>query len=228
MSSGRQRRIDEIGDESRRRLLDAAESLFAERGVERTTFSDVAERAGISRGSIPWHFKNKDGLVMAVVARSIDRFMGAGRYESVPPLAQVLRDYAVWIRGGNNSSAMIFMVLTEAMNSSGAVHEQYQEFLRNQRRDLQRWLRTHRPEGVDPAHATARERATATALNGAAMGIHLQALIDPDDVDLDASLQTFASFIDDHIRDVWAAEPARHGADGDHGPDSDPAVPAAD
>lgn len=208
-SSGR-RRIDEIGDESRRRILDAAEQLFAERGFDRTSFVDIAERSGISRGSIPWHFKNKDGLVIAVVERAIERFMSQENYEkyyaeheALPALADVLADYATWVRAGN--SALMFMVLTEAMSSTGTVHTQYQEFLKERRRGIQRWLRVQRPEGVDPAEATARERTVAAALNGAVIGIHLQALVDPESVDLDASLQALAAMADRNLADVWTA-----------------------
>lgn len=37
MSSPKRRRIDEIGEESRRRILDAAEELFGERGFDSST-----------------------------------------------------------------------------------------------------------------------------------------------------------------------------------------------
>ena len=63
-------RITEIGEESRQRILDAAEQLFIERGYEGTTLADVGKLAGISYGSIPWHFKNKQGLLFAVAERA--------------------------------------------------------------------------------------------------------------------------------------------------------------
>jgi len=46
------KRMSEIGDESRTRILDAAETLFLEKGYERTTLVDVGKLAGISYGSI--------------------------------------------------------------------------------------------------------------------------------------------------------------------------------
>ncbi len=209
VSSPGRRRIDEIGDESRRRILDAAEELFAERGFDRTSFVDIAERSGISRGSIPWHFKNKDGLVIAVVERAMDRFMSDEHYadyiaehDSIPPLAEVLVDYATWVRSEN--SALMFMVLTEAMSSSGTVHTQYQDFLGQRRKGIERWLRAQRPRGFDPTVATERERAFAVALNGAVLGIHLQSLIEPDGIDLDRALQSLATMMERSLADVWA------------------------
>ena len=195
------RRIDEIGEESRRRILDAAEELFAERGFDRTSFADIADRSGISRGSIPWHFENKNGLVMAVVERAVNRAMPPERYKSVPPLTEVVDDYADYVRSDN--SALFFMILTEALHSTGTVHTQYQEFLAQGRDGIENWLRAHRPKGVDPERAAKRERAFAVALNGALIGIHFQALIDPDSFDLDAALQSIAALYDKNLADVW-------------------------
>lgn len=202
MSSPPRRRIDEIGDESRRRILDAAEELFADRGVDRTSFVDIAERSGISRGSIPWHFKNKDGLVLAVVERAINRLTRSERYATLPSLGEVLGDYLTWAR--NTPPGLMFMILTEAMTSTGVVHSQYQEFLESRRAGVQAWLRAQRPDGVGADWADERERAFAAGINGAVMGIHLQALIDPTGVDLEAGLALIATLIDDHLDDVWA------------------------
>jgi TetR/AcrR family acrAB operon transcriptional repressor len=61
--------MTEIGDESRQRLMDAALELFLEKGFENTTVVEIGQRAGISHGSIPWHFGNKSGLLYAVVLK---------------------------------------------------------------------------------------------------------------------------------------------------------------
>ncbi|MBP2479469.1 TetR/AcrR family acrAB operon transcriptional repressor [Crossiella equi] len=202
MTARGQRRIDEIGEESRRRILDAAEALFAERGFARTSFVDIAERSGISRGSIPWHFKNKNGLVMAVVERAIERTMPAARYQDVPPLTELFEDTAELVRSGN--SALVFMVLVEALGENGAIRDRYRDFVTRRQDGLAQWLRAHRPEGVDPDLAAKRERAAAVALNGALLGIHLQALVDPDGVDLDATLRLVAAVFDGNLAEVWA------------------------
>jgi TetR/AcrR family acrAB operon transcriptional repressor len=55
---------------TRHRLLDAAEQVFAERGVSRTTLADIAQAAGTTRGAIYWHFKNKADLFNAMMERT--------------------------------------------------------------------------------------------------------------------------------------------------------------
>jgi TetR/AcrR family transcriptional regulator, acrAB operon repressor len=54
---------------TREALLAAALQVFRERGVARTRLSDVAERAGVTRGAIYWHFKDKAELFQAVCER---------------------------------------------------------------------------------------------------------------------------------------------------------------
>ncbi|MEU3642181.1 TetR/AcrR family transcriptional regulator [Lentzea sp. NPDC034063] len=201
MNSPAQRRIDEIGDESRRRILDAAEELFAERGFDRTSFVDIAKRSGISRGSIPWHFKNKDGLVMAVVERLVGRIWPAERYEAVPSLTEVFAETAELLRSGN--SALVFMILVEALSDRGVVHEQYREFFARRREGIETLLRLKRPATADQEKAAEQERTAAVALNGALLGIHLQALVDPGNVDLDAALVSIATMFDRNLADVW-------------------------
>ncbi len=50
-------------------LLDAAERVFFEKGVSATTLADVANAAGMTRGAIYWHFKDKSELLAAVFDR---------------------------------------------------------------------------------------------------------------------------------------------------------------
>jgi AcrR family transcriptional regulator len=51
------------------RILDAAETLIAERGVETVTTNAIAERAEISIGSVYQFFPNKDAIVHGLAAR---------------------------------------------------------------------------------------------------------------------------------------------------------------
>lgn len=51
---------------TRAKLLDAARALIREKGYERTTLQDVAERAGMTSGAIYGNFKNRDELFMAL------------------------------------------------------------------------------------------------------------------------------------------------------------------
>ena len=52
-------------------LLDAAERVFFENGVASTTLNDIAAAAGMTRGAIYWHFKDKADLLRAMFVRAM-------------------------------------------------------------------------------------------------------------------------------------------------------------
>ncbi len=56
---------------TRQQLLAAAERVFAEKGVSRTSLQDIAQAAGTTRGAIYWHFKNKADLFNAMMEHAI-------------------------------------------------------------------------------------------------------------------------------------------------------------
>ncbi|MBP2196754.1 multidrug efflux transporter transcriptional repressor AcrR [Pantoea cypripedii] len=49
--------------ETRNQILDAALAHFSEHGVAATSLTDIATAAGVTRGAIYWHFKNKADLL---------------------------------------------------------------------------------------------------------------------------------------------------------------------
>ena len=63
------RRTKEEALATQHKLLDAAERVFAEKGVSRTSLQDIAQAAGVTRGAIYWHFANKADLFNAMMAR---------------------------------------------------------------------------------------------------------------------------------------------------------------
>lgn len=65
------RRTKEEAQATRNRILDTAEMVFQRRGVSRTTLQEVAEAAGVTRGAIYWHFRDKAELFNAMMERVI-------------------------------------------------------------------------------------------------------------------------------------------------------------
>ena len=58
---------DEKTAETRRRLLDAAIGCLIDRGYANTTTSEIAERAGLSRGAQLYHFPKKEELLTSAL-----------------------------------------------------------------------------------------------------------------------------------------------------------------
>ena len=63
------------------RILDAAVSVFAEKGFHAARVSDVADRASVADGTIYLYFRNKEELLMAAIDTAFDAFMSNARTE---------------------------------------------------------------------------------------------------------------------------------------------------
>src|SRR5260370_11343639 len=59
------------GEDTRRRILDAALEVFAAEGYEGASTRRLAERAGVNLPAIPYYFGSKEGLYRAVIGRII-------------------------------------------------------------------------------------------------------------------------------------------------------------
>ena len=63
------RRTKEDAQATRAAVLDAAERVFLRRGVTRTSLAEIAQAAGVTRGAIYGHFKDKAALFSAMMER---------------------------------------------------------------------------------------------------------------------------------------------------------------
>jgi AcrR family transcriptional regulator len=76
---------DEGEDPIRRRLIDAAAEVFAEKGYDRAGVAEIARRAGYTTGAIYGRFSGKAELLLAAIdARSdseLDRLFNEHRFE---------------------------------------------------------------------------------------------------------------------------------------------------
>jgi AcrR family transcriptional regulator len=68
---------------TREHIVRAADELFYKQGFEHTSFADVADAVGISRGNFYYHFKTKDEILAAVIgARTAERQRLLGQWEA--------------------------------------------------------------------------------------------------------------------------------------------------
>ncbi|MFA4994349.1 MAG: TetR family transcriptional regulator [Bdellovibrionales bacterium] len=63
------RRTKEDAEKTRGRIIDAAEKIFYAHGVTRSSLEQIAEEAGVTRGAVYWHFKDKAELFHAMAQR---------------------------------------------------------------------------------------------------------------------------------------------------------------
>ncbi len=77
------------------KLLESAAWLFGYYGFEKTTVDDIADKAGVSKGSVYLEFPNKEAILVAVVqqftAQELERIQGLVK-NAEPPYMETLRE----------------------------------------------------------------------------------------------------------------------------------------
>jgi AcrR family transcriptional regulator len=90
------------GEQTSRRVLDAAEALFAERGFEATSLRAIARAAGIQQPGLYNYFSSKEALYAAVLDRALR------------PLSQAM-DPALWQTPEGEIRSTLTSVMTDLL-----------------------------------------------------------------------------------------------------------------
>ncbi len=61
--------VPEYKEDARRRIIEAAMDVIAERGCDQMTIDDVARKIGVTKGAVYWYFKSREELVAAVLKK---------------------------------------------------------------------------------------------------------------------------------------------------------------
>ena len=69
--------MSHLPDDRRRQILDAATALIIRQGYDKTSMSEIAQEAGISRGTVYLYFTNKDRLFEALIRHEITCYVEA-------------------------------------------------------------------------------------------------------------------------------------------------------
>jgi TetR/AcrR family acrAB operon transcriptional repressor len=174
---------------SRERLIEAATRLFAERGYRDASVQAIGEAAGISRGSIFWHFGSKEGLLWAVVQRAFTRWeaetlvpeVGDARGEEA--IGRALRAHRRFLADEGGTLRLLFVLMLEALGPRPELAGEFARLHRDLRVLATPWLEEAVADGdfrddVDP-------ESIVTLIIATLGGIVYQYLLDAQGVDLD-------------------------------------------
>jgi len=133
---------------TRKRIIDTAEKLFAGNGVEATSLLDITKAAEQkNRSALQYHFKNKDGMLHAVLDKhalgiaeertaQLDKLEAAEDYNLYDLVGTLVQPLAAQL--DNQDGGREFLKIhSELMNS-----ERYRSF-RQEREDLNNIQRIH-------------------------------------------------------------------------------------
>ncbi len=87
-------RVVKEAEERKNEILDAADELFIQKGFNGTSTNDILEKVGIARGTLYYHFKSKEEIMDALIARYNARLLSAAQEiaaeKSIPVKERIL------------------------------------------------------------------------------------------------------------------------------------------
>lgn len=181
----------EQSERSRAALTAAATELFARHGYHDTSLAAIGDRAGVSRGSICWHFGSKEGLLCATVEEASLRWEitelvpSVGEARGLEAVSRTLRAHRAFLSGRHLAPRLFSVLMFEALGprpDRRRLHGAASEL----RANTFGWIR----DGVQTGALRSDNdpKAVVTLIIGALGGLAYQRLLDPSGIDLDRVL----------------------------------------
>jgi AcrR family transcriptional regulator len=119
-------------DTVNRRILDVAKVEFAKSGYHRTVVSDIADRAGVGKGTVYRRFGDKKGLFTAIIRTGIQDMeadLKGALQESATPEENLETMVNVFFGLYDHSRDLIEIIMTEGTQLIGMEQEELKEEL---------------------------------------------------------------------------------------------------
>ena len=172
--------------------MTAAIDCFARLGYQGSSIDRIARDAGVTKGAVYYHFRDKEELLFAAVTDRVGSFQKEVlRETSAQDALTVLRrvvDSCFFHATVSNHRRFIITLMVEALDTNPRLSMEFRNILRRMRRFLADVVRlgqqqhTLRPD-VDP-------EAAAAAIVAGIVGAEIQHYQDPEEIDLRAVLDT--------------------------------------
>ncbi len=196
---------------TRNSILDTAEQVFMEKGVSNTSLAQLAEAAGVTRGAIYWHFRNKADLFDAMMSRVVlpmeEMAARAGDDDLEDPLAYV-RACALNVLDHLTSNAQCRRVFeicchkVEYVDEMVQVRRRHIEARDNCLKYMERGLRNAAKRGM--LAASVNPRLAAVGLHALVDGLIVNWVLDPAYLPLARDAKTL---VDQYLERLRAVPP---------------------
>src|SRR3990172_10260205 len=151
------------GREARRDLMNVAIDCFAKYGFQATSIDRIARAAGVTKGALYYHFKDKEELLFEAVKNRVDQFERRvlGDVTPIRSAAAALRDLGricVDHATKSNHRRMIVTLMVEALDTNPRLEVQFRDMMHRFREFLRTIVRGGQDSGqfradIDPAVA---------------------------------------------------------------------------
>jgi AcrR family transcriptional regulator len=186
--------------QTRERILDIALELFVEKGYDKTSLREIAERLGFTKAALYYHFHSKEDILMALHLRLHGLFDAAmdrlGGFGSDPEAWPGVFDYLIGEALGNRQ-----LILMHQRNQAA-----FEELHRTDHQAAHDDLEDHFRRIVADPDVSLRDKVRLTCAQGALIG----ALIFMGEAVADAPPDALASSLREAVHDLLG-RPERRG-----------------
>jgi TetR/AcrR family transcriptional repressor of mexAB-oprM operon len=178
---------------SRKQLMTAAIDCFARLGYQGTSIDRIARDAGVTKGAVYYHFRDKEELLFEAVK---DRVGGFEQQvlEEVSPTRDALEnlrhvvDACFFHATVSNHRRFIITLMIEALDTNPRLSTEFRNILRRMRAFLTSVVRRGQQRGALRTDVAAE--AAAAVIMGGIIGAEVQHYQDPEEIDLRSVLDT--------------------------------------
>jgi TetR/AcrR family acrAB operon transcriptional repressor len=194
----------------RRDLTDIAIDCFARFGYQATSIDRIAKAAGLTKGALYYHFKDKEDLLFAAVKDRVSQFERRVTEDLLPirdavhaleRVTQVCVEHATM----SNHRRFIVTLMVEALENNPGLSAQFRAMMHRFRTFLRAIIEFGQQQGVFRADVNAVTAAGVYA--GAVMGAEIEYYQDPEAIDLSGTL---GSFLEQYL--AWLRAPTERAA----------------
>ena len=195
-------RREQLGVESRRRIVDAASVLMSEHGYAGTSIAAVSEKSGLPSGSIYWHFENKEALLGAVLEDGVQGWLEAlpeaGEGSPEQQLDALFEKVATSLEEHPQFLRLLFLIALERRKADAASILAIQRARETALGRIQKALApVLAPLGVEAANFSRECGALFLSVADGAMLAHM---IDPDDTNVRGQFQLLRLALSELVR----------------------------
>lgn len=185
------RKTKEEALETRQRILDTAECIFHHKGVAHTSLHDIAEAAGVTRGAIYWHFKNKTDMIDAMLQQAVLPMEEAFRLQEqdvqLDPIEQLRSCNAIALRSLRDDERIrriveILFFKCEYVDETADMQRRHISSRALSLQRMEKWLRSAIEVKLLPAEVNAAQQAI--CMHALTDGLLLNWLLVPNSFDL--------------------------------------------
>lgn len=178
------------GEKSRRELTDIAIDCFARYGFQGSSIDRIARAAGVTKGAVYYHFRDKEHLLEVAVSDRISEFearvqnacAGLGPEEALRRIAAVCIEHA----HSNDHPRFVISIMVEAIDTNAAISNQLRDMMRRFRLFLRNVVKQGQQSGVFRADVDPEQ--VAAGYTSSVLGAEIQFYQDPENFSLDRSI----------------------------------------